>query len=136
MSRSLVLGLLVAIVSFPGPAQGNGATVETTGVFTKYSGDAVPDGIPTLVTHINGVPVVATQPPVIVNNVLQGELDLPAGTTSVEFKVADGFGGFSLPSLLRWAPAVSSVPATPDGSFLFGTFGITNGIFFFEPPSR
>ena len=132
MSRSLVLGLVLVIVSFSGPAHGNGITVETEGVFTKYIGDAVPDGSPTLVTHINGVPVVPTQPPVIVNNVLQGELALPAGTTSVEFKIADGFGGFTLPSVVSWTPAVASVPSTPDGNFMFGTFGITNGIFFFE----
>ena len=131
MSRSLVLGLLVAIVSFPGPAHGNGVTVETAGVFTDYSGDAHPVGSPTVLTHINGVPVVPTAS-APVNNVVQGELALPAGTTSVEFKIADGFGDFVLPSVVSWTPAVSAVPAAPDGSFKFGTFGITNGIFFFE----
>ena len=116
MSRSLVLVLLVAIVSFPGPAHGNGVTVETAGVFTKYSGDVAPDGVPFLNTHINGVPVPPSVPPVIENGVVQGELALPAGTTSVEFKVADGFGGFNLSSVLSWTPAVSAVPSTPDGT--------------------
>jgi hypothetical protein len=132
MSRSLVLGLVLVIVSFSGPAHGNGTTVETEGVFTKYSGDVAPDGSPSINTHINGVPVPPTVPTDIKNGVVQGELALPAGTTSVEFKVADGFGGFNLPSVLSWTPAVSAVPSTPDGSFLFGIFGITNGIFFFE----
>jgi hypothetical protein len=127
MRRSFASCVGLAILS--GAAFGQ---VETQGVFTSYSGDAYPDGSPTVVTHVNGVPVVATLPPVIVNGVLQGDLALPAGTTSVEFKIADGFGGFNLPSVLSWTPAVSAVPSTPDGSFMFGTFGITNGIFFFE----
>jgi hypothetical protein len=129
MRRSIVLGMFLAIASSSGLAQ---ATVRTDGVFTSYSGDVAPVGSPTVDTHVNGVPVPPTQPPVIVNDVLQGELALPPGTTSVEFKVADGFGGFLLPSVLSWTPAVSAVPSTPDGSFLFGTFGITNGVFFFE----
>ena len=129
MRRSFVLGVFLAIAAGPVFAQ---ATVRTDGVFTSYSGDVAPVGSPTVNTHINGVPVPPTQPSVIVNNVLQGELALPAGTTTVEFKIADGFGGFNLPSVVSWTPAVSAVPSTPDGSFLFGTFGIANGIFFFE----
>src|SRR6185295_12004270 len=130
MSRSFVLGVVLAIASSSGFAQG--AMVETDAVFSTYIGDAVPVVSSTLIVHINGVPVVPTQPPAIVNNVLQGELALPPGTTGVEFKIADGFGGFGLPSVLSWTPAVSAVPSAPDGSFLFGTFGITNGIFFFQ----
>ena len=127
MRRSLAVCAGLAILSSAATAQ-----VETEGVFTKIHRRRAPRRNPFSVAHINGVPVVPTFPPVIINGVLQGELALPAGTTSVEFKVADGFGGFNLPSVLTWTPAVSALPSTPDGSFLFGTFGITNGIFFFE----
>ena len=127
MRRSLALCVGLAILS--GAALGQ---VETQGSFTSYRGDAYPVGSPTFLTHINGVPVVAPVPTDIVNGVVQGELALPAGTTGVEFKIADGFGGFLLPSEVSWTPAVSAIPAAPDGSFLFGTFFIKNGIFFFE----
>jgi hypothetical protein len=127
MNRSLVLAVGLAFVSSSGFAQ----TVQTDAVFTRYSGDATPVAIPTLNTYINGTVVVPTQPPDIKNGVMQGELALPAGTTSVEFKDGDGTD-FALASLITWTPAVSALPSAPDGSFKFGTFGITNGIFFYQ----
>jgi len=131
MNRSLVLGVGLALVSSSGFAQGTGAVVETEAVFSRYFGDATPVNIPTLNTYINGTLVVPTQPPIISNGVMQGELALAPGTTSVEFKDGDGTN-FALASLITWTPAVSTVPSAPDGSFKFGTFGITNGIFFFQ----
>jgi hypothetical protein len=71
----------------------------------------------------------------VVNGVEQGELALPANTSSVEFKngqTIDGVVSYNTPSLIGWTPAVSQVPATPDGIFKFGTLTITNGIFFFQ----
>jgi hypothetical protein len=112
-------------------------TVTTTASFTRYFGDA-----PSLddiggFTFINDVPVPQDLPPNLgANDFPQGQLLLPPGTTSVEFKngtPADMSNPafFNPPSLLAWAPATSVIPG--DGSpFKFGTLTITNGIFFFE----
>ena len=125
MSRALVLGLVLAVASSSGYAQ---VTVETEGVFTDYSGDARPVG-ESVGTYVNGVPVLPYIPPVIVNDVVKGRLELPPGTTSVEFEYGEASG---TPNIISWTPAVSTVPSAADGSFLFGTFGITNGYFLSE----
>jgi hypothetical protein len=127
MRHSLLFGFGLACVSIAGMAE----TIETDATFSRYFGDATPVGIPSLQTFINGVQVVPSVPANVINGVEQGELALPAGTTSVEFKAGDGVS-FNLASLVSWTPAVSQEPTAPDGTFKFGTFTITNGIFFFQ----
>jgi hypothetical protein len=128
MRHSLLVLFGMAFAATAAPAQ---PTVTTTATFTRYFGDA--PGLSDFggFTYINDVPVPQDVPANLgVNDFPQGQLLLPANTTSVEFK--DGLApDFNTPSLLAWTPATSVIPS--DGSpFEFGTLTITNGIFFFE----
>jgi len=127
--RSALVCVTAACLSTAALAQ----QVQTNGEFTRFHGGAFPQGgsppapLPELQTYVNGTPVPASSPPVVVGNEVQGELLLPTGTTSVEFKNGDGVS-FGAPSLIAFAPAQSPVPSDPTGAFLFGVFTITNGI--------
>jgi hypothetical protein len=119
--------LCVGVVCLSTSALGQ---VRTDAAFTRYFGDVTPVGA-NFETDINGV-AVTPDPAVVVAGVEQGELLLPANTSSVEFKNRQVFSGspFNTPSLIAWTPFNAPVPATSDGVFEFGTFTITNGIFF------
>jgi hypothetical protein len=125
MNRSLLLCLGFAFASTSAVAQ-----VSTNAAFTRYFGDVTPTGS-NFETAINGV-LVTPDPLNVVNGIEQGQLLLPANTSSVEFKNRQVFSGspFNTPSLIAWTPFVSPIPASPDGVFEFGTLTITNGIFF------
>lgn len=125
MHRALLLCLGLALASTSAMAQ-----VTTNASFTRYFGDVTPT-TSNFETAINGV-LVTPDPLNVVNGIEQGQLLLPTNTSSVEFKNRQVFSGstFNTPSLIAWTPFTSATPASPDGTFKFGTLTITNGIFF------
>ena len=127
MRHPLLLCLGLALASTSALAQ-----VSTNAAFTRYFGDVTPTNS-NFETAINGV-LVTPDPLNVVNGVEQGQLLLPAGTTSVEFKNRQVFSGspFNLPSLIAWTPFAAPIPAAADGVFEFGRLTITNGVFFFQ----
>lgn len=129
MSLHLRLVAVCLLTACLGTAQ---AQVTTSVDFTRYFGDTRPEPSIGAETFVNGVLVVPYAPPVIVNGVLQGELDLPGLQSSVEFKNGDAAGTvFNTPSVISFAPFVA-MPASETDTFKFGTLSVTNGIFFFQ----
>jgi hypothetical protein len=125
MKSKSALGFL-ALLFFQGNAF---ASLVTTGTFTRWFGDV---GDPTIwEVFVNDVQVPNNLPDL--NGFPQGELSLPNGTQSVEFKSRGvGLPGFSTPTLMAFQGASQPNPLSTSDEFLLGTLTLTNGIFFFQ----
>jgi hypothetical protein len=108
-------------------------TISSTGYFTQYNGDVTtPDNL--FETYVNGVQVLPTNPPQLsTNNILQGSLNLPAGTTSAEFKNRQVGLDFNAPSLVAFQGVTDeATPTSQSTPFKLGTITVENGIFFYQ----
>jgi hypothetical protein len=105
------------------------ASLVTTGTFSRWFGDV---GDPAIwEVFVNDVQVPNNLPDS--NGFPQGELSLPAGTQSVEFKNRGvGLPNFNTPSLIAFSGTDQPNPASTLDKFLLGTLTLTNGIFFFQ----
>jgi uncharacterized protein (TIGR03382 family) len=105
------------------------ASLVTTGTLSRWFGDV---GDPAIwEVFVDDVQVPKNLPDL--NGFPQGELFLPPGTQSVEFKNRGvGLPGFNTPTLIAFSGTDQANPLSTLDEFLLGTLALTNGIFFFQ----
>jgi len=132
MSKPLApatLPLLILAWALSWSAAAPAQTLSTEGSFDRYVGDVdLPSGF--FEAYVNGIPVPPYVPPVLRDGYPQGELLLPPGTASVEFKDRQIGLPFEAPNLLSFTGVSNTPTPQPTDAFKLGTLTITNGIFF------
>lgn len=127
--------VLAAVAAAAGPSATQVAAqiLSSTGQFTRYTGDVTtPPQIATFETFVNGLQVFPDSPENLSGNgILQGSLDLPPGTSSVEFKNRQVGLEFNPSSLIAFQGVVDDpIPGSHDTPFKFGILTVQNGVFF------